>query len=358
MISVIVVDDEWAVGQWLGMQLRETGLVRVEQILQNPHEVMACVAERQAEAVFLDIEMPEMKGIELAEQLSGLDLPPEVIFVTAYDSFALEAFRVNALDYVVKPVHDRELARVLEKVIKRVEEKRRGRAPADNRTRPIPLADLQFPTAKCEELFLYVLFRGSQPISKWRLIEGLWPDKQAEKGESNLRTTVFRLNQTLLRSGSNARVKAVKGFYRLINSGDFTSWSFVPRAEAADEQRLPLPALLKRHNPLPLLEDKDYVWLAGIRQHIEDEFYRWSTRMLERNRNDEHACLQAVKYLIGIYWWQEQLAIAAMPLVLKLEGKGSLIHFYQEYGSRWKEQFDLKCSDEFEQTYRRLIAIG
>lgn len=99
----------------------------------NPDIALAQIADLRPDVVLLDMQMPGISGIELASRLSGLAglLPaaPAVIFVTAYDEFALKAFEVQALDYLVKPVRAARLAQA----IRRVADLRNNAAPAGSR---------------------------------------------------------------------------------------------------------------------------------------------------------------------------------------------------------------------------------
>src|SRR5258706_1537058 len=80
-------------------------------------EGMQIVAAAGAEVVLVDIHMPEMSGIEFARHLQVLERPPAVIFVTAHDRYAVEAFEVNAVDYLTKPVRAVRLLTALRKAI-------------------------------------------------------------------------------------------------------------------------------------------------------------------------------------------------------------------------------------------------
>ena len=81
-------------------------------------EAMEMLADKQVDVVLADIRMPRMGGVELARHFAQLHVQPAVIFVTAYDSYAVEAFELNAVDYLVKPVRAARLAAALKKLLK------------------------------------------------------------------------------------------------------------------------------------------------------------------------------------------------------------------------------------------------
>jgi two-component system LytT family response regulator len=122
MIRAYVVDDEQLAVQRLMRLLTETGRVIVAGSSSDPEEALGALRDADVDVVFLDIQMPEMNGFALIERL---DRAIPVVFTTAYDRYALEAFAVNSIDYLLKPV---ELAR-LEKALDKLERLRGQAAP-------------------------------------------------------------------------------------------------------------------------------------------------------------------------------------------------------------------------------------
>lgn len=359
MITAIVVDDEWAAGQWLSLKLKETGRIKVLQVLQNPLELMAHIYKAKADVVFLDIAMPEMTGLELAEELSTLEQPPEVIFVTAYGDYALDAFRVNALDYIVKPIHEKELQRMLTKLSKRLSRDRYQDNTGNKGKYHFSVSDtkLDFATAKCEELFFYILLRGKQPFSKWEIIEDLWPGKEPDKGESSLRTTVFRLNQTLEKSGLDLRVKASKGYYHFIDASlreEQVEVQPFPADETTGNIRGSLAVLLQQYNFLQLTEEKDYIWGVMLKQY-ETDYYQWAVSMIKNHGEEAQTSLQALNYLLEQFPWKEPLVLQIMPLIIKIEGRGALMRFYQQQEARWKLLYNITLSKTIQHSYESLL---
>ncbi|WP_424192244.1 LytR/AlgR family response regulator transcription factor [Ampullimonas aquatilis] len=94
----------------------------------NGDETLQQIAQQQPDVVFLDIHMPAPSGLEVAQRLARQSQPPLVVFVTAYDEFALEAFEIAAADYLTKPVNGERLARTVERLQSRLQ----GRALSAN----------------------------------------------------------------------------------------------------------------------------------------------------------------------------------------------------------------------------------
>src|SRR5687767_1995108 len=104
-IRVLVVDDEPLARRNVTVLLRDDS--EIESVLEcgSGVEAIEIIQRWQPHLVFLDVQMPECGGFDVLELL-GTQLPPAIIFVTAYDAYALRAFEVGALDYLLKPFHD------------------------------------------------------------------------------------------------------------------------------------------------------------------------------------------------------------------------------------------------------------
>lgn len=115
-MRAMIVDDEAPARSELRFLLEETG--RVESIAEasSAREAVEKLMEAKAEVIFLDISMPKTSGMQLAEALHKLKNPPAIVFVTAYSEYALDAFGVDAVDYLMKPVESDRLELALDKV--------------------------------------------------------------------------------------------------------------------------------------------------------------------------------------------------------------------------------------------------
>ncbi len=114
-MRVLVVDDEPLARERLTTLLNDAGGIELVGEAANGREAIEKVQECQPELVFMDIRMPVMDGLESAHHLRLLDAAPRLIFCTAFDQHALEAFDANAIDYLVKPVRADRLSEALEK---------------------------------------------------------------------------------------------------------------------------------------------------------------------------------------------------------------------------------------------------
>jgi two-component system response regulator AlgR len=118
-LSVLIVDDEAPARGRLRDLLSDVAPEAPNEVIaeaDNGVLALAAIDGRRVDLALVDVRMPGMDGIELARHLSGLDYPPAVIFVTAFDVYAVRAFELNAVDYLLKPVRAQRLLAALQKV--------------------------------------------------------------------------------------------------------------------------------------------------------------------------------------------------------------------------------------------------
>ena|SRR5438067_5532550 len=120
-MRVVVVDDEQLAREELCFQLEQVGNAEVVAQAGNGLEALAAVERHEPDLVFLDVQMPGLTGFEVARRLLEQgDESPALIFVTAFDQHAIEAFEVNAVDYLLKPVDASRLEQALQRARRRL----------------------------------------------------------------------------------------------------------------------------------------------------------------------------------------------------------------------------------------------
>ncbi len=122
MIRVVTIDDEPLALQLVKGYVEKTPFLELAGAFDNPVEGVAFIGSSDVDLVFLDVQMPDLTGTELARVISG---GPKVIFTTAYEKYALEGFRLDAVDYLLKPFSYAEFLKAAQKVEKLIDLERR-----------------------------------------------------------------------------------------------------------------------------------------------------------------------------------------------------------------------------------------
>lgn len=360
MFSIMLVDDEEPALQRFAKLIREHTDFQVTAMCSRASEALAAAAAIRPDVAFLDIEMPGINGLELAERLTELRPQLEIVFVTAFSEYALQAFRANAIDYLIKPVRQDDIAACARKLQKRIVSSASVPVPAsaDDSGRiealgglelyaPGAVRPIRFTTAKSEELLAYLLVNPDVNAAKWDLCDIIWPELEPEKAENNLHTSVYRLKKTLAEHGMPIRIESLRGAYRLSASCriDFRELERLAagREEWSESELAETEACLASYRG-PLFAGKTYAWSEPMRQRLERQFALLSKKLADYHfaggRDDRAiALLQALTAAVP---WDE-------------EGYERLLGAYER---RQERTLFLKLYWKMEHTFRSELGLG
>lgn len=140
-MRALIIDDERLARKELITLLSQYDQVEVVGEANNVDDAKEKIESLAPDVVFLDIQMPEKTGFDLLEEL---DQVPHVVFTTAYDEYALKAFQVNALDYLLKPIEPKRLGEAIERLSKKLQEAPERQEPESSGERKLGLDDQVF----------------------------------------------------------------------------------------------------------------------------------------------------------------------------------------------------------------------
>lgn len=123
ILKTLIVDDESLARRGLAHRLKNFPDIEIVGEAQNGREALKLIEEKSPDLVFLDIQMPGINGFEVVQKLD-IETMPVILFLTAFDEYAVHAFEANALDYILKPIDEERLKQVIEKVRINLSQKR------------------------------------------------------------------------------------------------------------------------------------------------------------------------------------------------------------------------------------------
>ncbi|WP_309122309.1 response regulator [Paenibacillus sp.] len=287
-MRAIILDDEPLSLAGMERMLRRQG-VDVLGAFLDPREALHQAESLAADVAFVDIEMPGMNGIAAAERLLARLPDVQIVFVTAYDQYAVSAFELNATDYLLKPVQTKRLETTLARLASRMtrssgEDEAEGKRAAptlccfhrlsvwagEGEERAL---DIPWRTTKAKEVFSYLLHMRDRAVSKDALLDLMWPEMDLLKAQTHLHTTVYQIRQTVKGLALPVKLNFVDGGYRL---------ELRDVAVDVDLWERGLAALADR-DPLPVEELQR--WMALYRgDYFEQEGYLWAEQERERLR--------------------------------------------------------------------------
>jgi two-component system response regulator LytT len=129
-LTTLIVDDEQLARDELAFLLKSVDDVEIVAQGKNGVEAVSLIKEHEPDLVFLDVQMPGLDGFGVIKKLVAQKVPmPQIVFATAFDQYAVKAFEVNALDYILKPFDKKRIAHTVQKAIKNIKEQEEEAAP-------------------------------------------------------------------------------------------------------------------------------------------------------------------------------------------------------------------------------------
>lgn len=229
-MNVILIDDEQLALNYLAHQLNCISNVHIVGKYTNPLVGKEAVASMNVDIVFLDIDMRKMNGMALAEKLLEMKPKLSIVFVTAYDEYAIKAFELNVADYILKPASEDRLQKTVNRI--RYEKKFEARLCEDKiesvqvnlfhrvtfkkiTGTSVDIIPMKWRTKKTNQLFLYLLVHRGEVINKAALVELLWADLATEKAYQQLYTAVYYIRKTLVDLSAFFQVNSLLDGYML-----------------------------------------------------------------------------------------------------------------------------------------------
>jgi len=218
MYNVIIIDDEIASLGLMKILLSMYEKVNIMGTFTDSNGIFDVLNEN-IDAIFLDIEMPNENGLELAEKITEYNRTIEIVFVTAYNKYAVEAFELNALDYLLKPISNDRLDITLKRLISKKEQKNVEDSTAriecfNEFALYINDEKIKWRTSKVKELCAYLVNNNKEYVSADKLIDDLWPDYEFKKAKVHLHTSISYLRKGFTEYGFTEAVKYMNGSYK------------------------------------------------------------------------------------------------------------------------------------------------
>lgn len=204
-MNILIVDDEVDTLNEINFYVKKHRICEHSVTCTNPLQALEEAEKLHFDAALLDIEMPVMNGLELAEQLLNISSDVRIAFITAYNSYATEAFDVNAIDYVLKPIREERLVRALDRLLSKnsinlQEKEERPKLSIYTLGKLVVKIGediVKWNRKKSSELFAYLLENRDMPIHKEKLCDLLWPDLEPKKALVNLQSTIYSIRKVL-----------------------------------------------------------------------------------------------------------------------------------------------------------------
>lgn len=312
MIRVMMVDDELPALKMAESILRSFEEIEICGAFSEQDDLLEALPLIDVDLIFMDIKMPGMHGMELAGRVNEIKPEVEIVFATAYDHYAVEAFETEAIDFVLKPMTEERIRKTLDRYLKRRKNSKNKKASQLFKVNffgrfvvQTELGEkLKFRTAKAEELFAFLIHHQGQLVSKEKIFEELWFDRDTERAQSIFYTTLYQLRKDLDNFGLNNIIQSSRK-----DGGICTLTWFPDYWDLKDYQNLIKQFKAGRLNPegikqaIEIYQDgyliqNAYMWATGRQAELELTFLELMETTIDievRNQKFEVALLYLKK---------------------------------------------------------------
>ncbi|WP_312886521.1 response regulator [Paenibacillus foliorum] len=353
---MIIVEDEKPVLELMKVIIGRNPHFLIIGTFSNPLEALASFAELQPDIAFLDVEMPKLNGLELAQRMNDISDHTRIIFTTAYREYALEAFKVYAFDYILKPVTPDAIGRITTRLLKLdshsapVEQQKRFasiRCFGGFEVRNPQGTLVRWRTRKTEELFAFFLCYPNQDINKWQLADWLWPDMDEDRASHNLHNTIYRLKKVLkeheigfdiLKTNEGYLLETMNTTYDLLefHESDLT----IPGSLQDEELAERLCALYRGH----LLERKDYLWKVQLEVGYGKKFTSLVRNLVQAYMAQQQwsKAERKLEAYLSIYALDEEMHQLLMDIYAMSGNSKQIIKHYESFESRYRKELGME----------------
>lgn len=347
-MRIVCVDDERLSLQFIEKQLEQIEGISIVAMFTNPLEAKEYILNEAIDTAFLDVQMPGINGIQLAEQILEYKPDINIVFITAYDQYAVEAFQLNALDYVIKPTTVERLHKTLKRVKAKLkntandkdsnQEDHSLRIKVSNylafEEKPNVFQPVSWRTSKSQELFIYLLHNRNRLVEKSAIVDLLWYDHDVEKAYALLYTTVYNTRKQLKKYRPNIKLyNRLDGYLLELQNVeiDLVHWeNELLQLSKVNEMTIAEYERIMAWNEGPLLANTDYIWLEAERHRLDRLWIHMATKIATYYK--EHNQLsEAIKWFQRIIDRLPTLEEAHFNLMKLYEKNGEFTLMMQQY---------------------------
>jgi len=352
MIKAVLVDDEKPALRVLEHLLKAYPEISIAGMYTNPLKAVEEIGRLKPEAVFLDINMPQLRGIDAASMILDASPGTDIVFVTAYDQYAIEAFELNALDYLLKPTTEDRLKKTVERLMKR---KPAPRESGAQRLRIKCLGRFQvawedrepikWRAEKNRELFAFLLHNHGRAISKEELLDRLWPDDNPEKAVRQLYNGIYHIRKALEEYGVDRNRIAIDSNYHLkLGPVDYDIRRFLELEKSDPAGSLEALEEMDALYDGDYLEGEDFPWAdlereRLIRLHLQCQI-KLSKRYIERKQFDKAESILEKAYHKSPY--EEAVTEYLLGLYMEKGEKSKAVRHYNAYAKLLEDELGIK----------------
>ena len=374
-MKIILVDDDKAILIILKRMLNKINGVEVLSCFNNSREALDFISEyhMDIDLAFLDIEMPEENGMDLAKKISTTSSSIDIIFITSNREYTVEAFDICAFDYIVKPVTQERLIRTIERAANKKLILDSERLKQENNisvhlfggidVNSKSLGAVKWISAKSMELFVYLILNDGHNVAKSMIIEEIFQGMQIKNAENYLKTSVYQIRKAFVNHVSNPLIISNNGYYKLELDDFYIDFvDFEKRIKDINEiNELNINKALEAEKIFNgcLLGDRSYYWSVALSEkylnHYSNLAIRLGKYLFKVGEMQETTFI--LKKLIKFDPFNEEANCLLMDVAVVQRNKKALNKYYEDYVKNIKNELDISPEPKVINLYERLTNL-
>lgn len=366
MIKAVVADDEWYNLEEISDLIENAQDFHVVKKYQNPLILLEEINVTDPQVLFLDIEMPEIDGLTLAERILALKPERIIVFITSFNQYAVQAFDLNAIDYIMKPINLARFHKMIEKVKHEVELRRQ------NSEKDLTIScfgqfevligdtPVKWERSKAEEVFAFLVMNHNKYINKELIIDYIWPQYNPQKALQILQTSVCKIRNIFYNIGDKVVIDYSQNKYCLLLKDVKCDLLLVEEVFERHRQGEDISGMIDNIIAIGkngFLAKQGYLWGLENEEKISKKLIDILKYMLDISdkKKDLQGQLKVLRYLAELVPYDEEVNYRLIKQMLEHGRNYEAKRHYEWLSDILKEEYDMEPGEKMKKEFRKLI---
>lgn len=372
LMNIVLIDDEQIALDYFQIQFKKIGHVNAVDTYINPTKGMQAIMDQDIDVVFLDVHMPGIDGVSLARRI--LEKKPHIciVFVTAYEQYAVDAFEIKAVDYLVKPVRAKRLTETIRRIQDELDHRQSEELVEQEPVLRVQLCKqlaiepfrdsnqtVTWRTARVKELFILLLQNREQTVHKDQIVEFIWPDTDMDKASAQLYTTIYHVRRVLRQFGEHFQLKNTTNGYVLFTKDvkiDVDTWEDAMRKlPPLHKHTVHLYEEAMKYYSDSYLKDYAYLWAVAEQERLDQLWIKNALKIVGQYKEDRRdaEAFKWSKHICARYPDVEEAHFSLMQHFSK-QGKSAYVQFqYERLVDSLRNELGVQPSEYVSKWYRK-----
>ncbi|WP_141503840.1 response regulator [Paenibacillus luteus] len=372
-MKVIVVDDEKSMHMIMEIMLKNINSITLVGCFLDTWSAYAYLSDHDVDLIFIDIILPKESGIEFAKRLREEGRETKIVFLTSHKEYALPAFDVYALDYILKPVNQERLKQTIGRAAVDIELQKYSAKQAEQEKKLIYscIGSMELRTSQHEiikwrsskgaELFAYLIMQRGKLVSKARIIEDVFDHMPLKKADAYLYTTIYQLRKLLDRYGLPQAIYSGNQYYVLDQKQiDVDAFMFEDQCRMLDFNDATQVNRAIEHEKSyqgKLFGEQVYGWAQYEIERLALLYISFAHKLCEAllSRAEMDKAITILKNLVENYDLEDRSIMLYLEALALKKDEVGLKRQYKKFTEMIREEMDADISNKVTEFYFRLI---